>query len=1115
MALSTPTASATLHYAGPAPRWSHEVFLSFRGIDTRKGITSDIYDRLQNMRGIITFMDDQELEVGDVISPRLLTAIKESRFAIVVLSQHYASSSWCLEELTTIFQCMKDNNRILPLFYQVEPSHVRYQKGNFEVAFTKHESRQSIAKVKQWRDALQKVANLSGWDSKNYVSDKELVEDIVKLVWSRVLQARIENESTTRDFGSFKATRMAMGKVMTALKNDQVTVIGVHGMGGVGKTTMVKHVGAQARNNGLFDKVIMAVVSQSPDLKKIQAQLAEMLALKLEENTEEGRAYILKERIMRGNRILIILDDIWRKIELSSIGIPSNNELQMRNSKILLTTRIMHVCEDMDTQAKITLNILSEEDSLNLFLKKARMSFHESTEIYKVARKVVQKCGGLPIALIAVARALGDKDLEEWKEAAQRLQVSQPSNPEDERHVFECIKLSYDYLRSNDAKSCFLLCCLFPEDYEIPTEDLLKYGVGIGLFQDSNTMQEARARVELVVKSLKASSLLLEPKEKGCVRMHDVIRDVAISISLLEDGQRFFVKAGCELMEWPKINAHEGYSVISLMKNKISKLPEELVCPKLLILLLQHNATLNEIPKTFFKSLNELRVFDISESSMCSVPLSFCPLTNLHTLCLDGCKSIGDMSFLQSLNNLEILSMRECRPQEFPKEIGHLTNLRMLDITNLRLQVSTIPSKVISRLSKLEELYMHCDFGDWGSKAVEGVEEEANVGFDELTGLSDLTILKVLIYDAECLPRNVKSNPNWFKFDICIQRGPILNLKKLRNPSKLFYNPRDHYSRVLTLYSSVNYLPGWFLNVVATKTEKLQYIDCEELSQLTNIVMEHDHGKLHGLKYLIISGRHANLEELMNSTGRVSNKPVLEYLEELQLRSVDGLKQLCVGELPSRSLCNLKLLKVLGCQNLGNTLLPSKLLQRLQNLEKITCVEMNRVEYVFGSSSSDCIHPEHMTKLRMMRLWFLENLIWIWKGPAPSSTFHNLRTLVVADCMNLKCLFTSDIAQGLLQLEDLWVEDCQSLDSLIEPSEDTLKNNKMIIVFPKLKNLLLSGLPELIGFCHSGDATIHVECPSLEHLHLKECPQFSTCNFHSRNRFQVNNQQHDDILYDR
>ncbi|KAK9906298.1 hypothetical protein M0R45_002633 [Rubus argutus] len=174
-------------------QWKYDVFLSFRGEDTRESIVSHIYYELQDASRIQTFMDDIRLEVGMPISPSLLKAIKESRLAIVVLSENYASSSWCLEELTKICQCMEHNNRILPLFYHVDPSDVRKRGGRFEEAFIKHEKDgKDREKLKQWSDALTQVANFTGWNTRDFRTERELLNNIVKVVCSKVKPIGIE-----------------------------------------------------------------------------------------------------------------------------------------------------------------------------------------------------------------------------------------------------------------------------------------------------------------------------------------------------------------------------------------------------------------------------------------------------------------------------------------------------------------------------------------------------------------------------------------------------------------------------------------------------------------------------------------------------------------------------------------------------------------------------------------------------------------------------------------------------------------------------------------------------------------------------------------------------------
>jgi deoxyribodipyrimidine photolyase len=143
-------------------QWTYDVFLSFRGEDTRKTFTAHLYTALRR-NGINTFMDDK-LRSGEEISPALLEAIQESEISIIVLSRKYASSRWCLDELLKILECRKTRRQqVLPLFYNVDPSEVRNQTNSIGKAFTQLENRfKDEMKVKGWKTALTEVANLSG-----------------------------------------------------------------------------------------------------------------------------------------------------------------------------------------------------------------------------------------------------------------------------------------------------------------------------------------------------------------------------------------------------------------------------------------------------------------------------------------------------------------------------------------------------------------------------------------------------------------------------------------------------------------------------------------------------------------------------------------------------------------------------------------------------------------------------------------------------------------------------------------------------------------------------------------------------------------------------------------
>ena len=161
---SSPSSSSSV----PTGRWTHEVFLSFRGEDTRNNFVDHLYTAL-SQRGISVFKDDQALDKGKPISRELLKAIEESKLAVVVFSKKYADSSWCLDELVKIMECEDQMElMVLPVFYHVDPSDVRGQKNDFDTAFQEHEDKfkGEMEKVKKWRKALAAAAGLSGWHIK-------------------------------------------------------------------------------------------------------------------------------------------------------------------------------------------------------------------------------------------------------------------------------------------------------------------------------------------------------------------------------------------------------------------------------------------------------------------------------------------------------------------------------------------------------------------------------------------------------------------------------------------------------------------------------------------------------------------------------------------------------------------------------------------------------------------------------------------------------------------------------------------------------------------------------------------------------------------------------------
>ncbi|KAJ0654625.1 putative P-loop containing nucleoside triphosphate hydrolase, leucine-rich repeat domain superfamily [Helianthus annuus] len=516
-----------------------------------------------------------------------------------------------------------------------------------------------------------------------------LINEEEKISWSDAIipLGRVDSkpspscEITQNDFQSRdKAFKDALKYLQQDDTNSQV--VALCGMGGVGKTTMMEQLKKVAHDNKMFNWILKSVVGQNLNMLSVQNDIAAYLQdCNLPNASKSVRADYLCEKFKNlsqdNKKVLIILDDVWEKIELKDIGLTSPLP---KGVKVLLTSRKDNICKQIAVDANsdlqvVKVDVLEEAEAHNFFSGITGVLEEHDPDKYHIGCVIVKKCGYLPLAIKLIALTLKSEEISVWRSRLNCL-----NNNDLDKNVQEIIKISYEYIEEDECKAIFLHCGLFPEDANISIEDLTRHAWGLKLLRNVDTLRDARDRTKTCVQNLINANLLINGDQVGCVKMHDLV--LAFVVGRVSNGDHAWIINQGDLSKWGRDEMSESYKKMSLTCRGLSEFPREFKYPNLDLLLLLNGDESLKFSENFYENMENLEVIAYYNMSYPLLPRSLKCSTNLKALCLHSCKLMfDDCSFIGDLVNLEVLSFAHCAIRKLPATIANLRKLKLLDLT--------------------------------------------------------------------------------------------------------------------------------------------------------------------------------------------------------------------------------------------------------------------------------------------------------------------------------------------------------------------------------------------------------------------------------------------------
>ncbi|XP_035542638.1 disease resistance protein RUN1-like [Juglans regia] len=664
--------------------WNHDVFLSFRGEDVRHNFISHLYQALYQ-RGINTYIDNN-LERGEEISPALFKAIEGSMISIIILSKNYAESRWCLDELLKILDCKETMKQIvLPIFYDIDPSEVRHQKGIFGESFDKLGDKfKDNAKMLEWKVALKRVADLSGFPLAYFRNESEFIQEIVQ--WVDLRMVNQTPLSVAKYPIGIESRIRHIYQHLSIGKNDIIHIVGIFGTGGIGKSTISKDIYNRVSSQfegSCFLKDVRETSKQAGGLIKLQNTLLnDILGTSFDVHDIDIGINVIRHRLC-SKRVLLILDDVDELVQIEKLA--GGRDWFGSGSRIIITTRDQRLLDNSKVDSKHEVMVLDDNEALQLFSLHAFEEKEPLKDYMDLSKQVTKYAQGLPLALTVLGSDLKGQSIHQWKSALDKYK-NIPNN-----NIQKVLLVSYEGL--NDTEREIFLDIAFFFKGEL-LANVMKIFDCCGFFPAHG------------IKRLTDKCLISIEGRNEYVRMHDLLQDMGREIVRLESPKEpskrsrlwFHEDIREVLEESTGPNKIEGI-VVDLPEGdeELSLHPKAFRHMKRLRVFISHNARFSCGPSYLS---DKLRVIDWSKYPLHSLPHNFQGKKliilrmhdslvkelgdgfrpkNLTTMRFKDCKFLKMIPDLSSISNLKELIVIDCtRLVQVHDSVGSLENLSQL-----------------------------------------------------------------------------------------------------------------------------------------------------------------------------------------------------------------------------------------------------------------------------------------------------------------------------------------------------------------------------------------------------------------------------------------------------